>query len=175
MPIQENESASIVIDESIYIKPFGINSDLETEKIVVSEDLWTVKRYNYHQWVAPLNDILREFTVTRFSKYGTFKKGILSSLYSSTPDLVLECKVLNCIINNSSNVDRPNNVELSIAVTLLKSDKENFSYLPIFSKTYTQSMARKDNSLETAVDVLSKLISAIDDAIIVDIYRSMQQ
>jgi len=173
-PITETEATSLYADKSIFIKPFRINSDLETSKISVSEDNWRVRKYNYHQWTAPLNEVLTEFTINRISRYGAFRKGVSSSAFSTNNDFVLECNVLNCIINNSTTTARPNNVELSISATLLMPNATTLSYSPVFSKTYTKSLARKDNSLETAVDALSILMSEITDAILVDIFQHIK-
>jgi ABC-type uncharacterized transport system auxiliary subunit len=164
-----SEVSAIKIEKNIFIKQFEISSDLATSKIVVSEDEKNIKIYNYHQWVVPLNELLSEYTITRLGNYGAFMKGIATSIYSSNPDIVLECKVLNCTINNSITSDKPNKVELSIAATLLTSDKQTLSYNPVFSKTYSKSLVRKDNSLESAVNALSILISEIDDEILIDI------
>ena len=170
MPISETEAASLSVDKNIYIRPFRVNNNLETSKIVVSEDNWTVRKFNYHQWTSPLNDLLTEFTINRISKYGIFRKGVSASAFSTLNDCILECNVLNCTINNSVRTDRPNNVEVSISATLLLPDEATLTYVPVFSKTYTKSLARKNNSLETAVDALSILISQINDAILVDIF-----
>jgi ABC-type uncharacterized transport system auxiliary subunit len=173
-PINETEATTLYADKSIFIKSFKISSELETAKIMVSEDNWRVKKYNYHQWTAPLNEILTEFTINRISRYGAFRKGVSSSAFSTNNDFVLECNVLNCVINNSTTTARPNNVELSISATLLRPDGTTLSYSPMFSKTYTKSLARKDNSLETAVDALSILMSEITDAILVDIFQHIK-
>ena len=170
-PISETKATSLFADKSIFIKPFRINSDLETSKITVSENNWTVKKYNYHQWTAPLNEILTEFTVNRISRYGAFRRGVSTSAFSTNNDFVLECNVLNCIINNSTTTTRPNNVELSISATLLIPDQTTLFFTSVFSKTYTKSLARKDNSLETAVDALSILMSEITDDILIDIFQ----
>lgn len=173
-PIHTTEAASFIVNKNIYIKPFAINSSLETSKIVVSEDDFTVKRYNYHLWAAPLNELLTDFTITRINRYGIFKKGVSTSIYSTTNDFILECNILNCEINNSSKHNRHNNVELVISATLLAADKSKLSYSPVFSKTYTKSLARKDNSIETAVDALSVLISEINDAILMDVFPQIK-
>ena len=172
-PTHTTDAISLIIDKSIYIKIFATNSDLATSKIIVSEDNWTTKRYNYHQWISPLNELLTDFTVNRMSKYGTFRKGILNSTSLVNTDLVLECTIVDFVINNSTTTDRPNNVELAIAATLLTSNRESLDYIPIFSKTYSKSLARKDNSMETAVDALSKIMAEINDEMIIDIYNNV--
>jgi ABC-type uncharacterized transport system auxiliary subunit len=180
-PIHETKAASIRLDKSIFVKLFAGNSDLEASKIVISEDNWTIKRYNYHQWESPLNELLTEFSINRMNRYEIFKKGVFSSVFSVNPDLILECTVINCLINNSISAEKPNNVELSISMNLLQSNKssqniaEDFGFSSVFSKTYTKSMARKDNSLETAIDALSLLVAEIVDAMLVDISNNVKK
>ncbi|MDR0926816.1 MAG: ABC-type transport auxiliary lipoprotein family protein [Ignavibacteria bacterium] len=165
--------AMLSTDNSIFIRDFEINSDIQTSKIVVSEDVNTIKRYNYHQWTAPLNDVITEFTMTRISNYGTFKKGVATSIYTSNPDYVLECNILTCNINNHPN--NVNNVEVSISAILQKSDHSTIQYVPVFSKTYTKIINRNDNSIESAVVALSNAISQIDDEILIDIFANITQ
>lgn len=173
-PINETKATPLFADKSIFIRPFRINSDLQTAKIVVSEDNWTVRRFNYHQWTAPLDEILTEFMINRVSRYGSFRRGVSSSAFSTNNDFILECNVLSCVINNSSTTARPNNVELSISAILLAPTEGSFSFSPVFSKTYSKSLARKNNSLESAVDALGVLMSEITDAILVDIFQNIE-
>jgi len=172
-PLSKGEVATLSTNNNIFIKEFDIRSDLETTKIAIIEDDKIVRYFNYHHWSTTLNELLTEYTIARISRYEIFKNGVAASLYSSNPDLVLECKILDCSINNYKTISRKDDVTLSLSVTLLTADKTSLTYQPLFSKTYTKTKARNNNSLDSAIETMSVLMSNIIDIFLVDIYKSL--
>lgn len=160
-------------DVSIFVKEFDIGSDLETAKIAIFEDGINIKYYNYHQWTGTLNEVLTDYSITRMSKYGLFGKGIAKSIYTVSPDFILECKVLDCAINQYTGAELSNNVEISIEMTLMAVDKINLTYVPVFVKTYNKTQAYSDDSLQSAIKTLSVSLSNILDLCMIDIFQQI--
>jgi len=173
-PLSKDKVATLSLNKNIFIKEFDISTDLETSKIALIQDDKIIKYFNYHHWSTPLNELLTEFTINRISRYEFFKNGVANSLYSSNPDLVLECKVLDCAINNYKTIKKTNNVTLSLSITILIADKTNLTYLPILSRTYNKSQPTSNNSLETSIETISVLLSNLIDIFLVDIYNIIE-
>lgn len=160
------------IDKSIFIKKFSISSELETTKFVVLEDNYTIRKYNYNLWASPLNQLFTEFFINRTSKYDIFKKGVLTSTNTTMPDIILEANVTECNIYNFRDEKHVYAVELSISCSLFMYDEAKGEYISLFAKTYKHSLARKDNTIETAVTAVSKLLADINDELLLDIDAS---
>lgn len=171
---QGTNAAAVIIDKSIFIENFASNMTLASEKIVVIENEVNLKKYDYHQWTIPLDEMMTDFTIDRINRYKSFKKGVVNSV-SMLPDLILEARIVSCNINNSNNKKSPNTVELVISANISSSQKTKPGFTPIFSEVYTKTIARPDNTLNSAVTALSKSLSDIVDNILVDIDKKLKE
>ena len=126
-PIQNTEVAntikSFIIDKSIWVKKFTVSSELMSEKIIVDNGDITTK-LNYQQWINPLDEMLTDFTINRLNRYKNFKKGVFD-FCSVSPDLILECRVVNFRINNSTDKNVPRTVEITISANVLSSNENS--------------------------------------------------
>ena len=158
------------INKSIFIKNFSIKTELSSEKIVIIEDDINVVKCNYHLWNVPLDEMLTDFAIDRMSKYKIFTKGVVSST-TMLPDIVLECRIIDCSINNYIEKKTANSVGLSIAANVYAAKKGEPEFVTIFSEVYTKNLLRPDNTISSAIDVMSECASEIIDDITKDIQK----
>ncbi len=168
----KNEFDTINIEKSIFVKNFTIKTELSSEKIIIIEDSVNIVKCNYHLWTIPLDEMLTDFTIDRLTKYNIFKKGVVSSI-TMLPDLILECRIIDCNINNSVDKNFSNNVDITISANVYKAEENSSNFVNIFSKVYIKVLKRSDNSISSAVSALSNCSSDIIDEIILDIYKKL--
>jgi ABC-type uncharacterized transport system auxiliary subunit len=153
------------VNKNIYIKQFTIGDELATSKIVVMEGN-KLHYYNYNQWALPLDELLVDFTIYRFSSYNVFGKGIVSSMFSASPDYILDCKINKCDIVNQ---DKQSYLDINISASLLIYNNTSKDYQVHFSNNYTKKEIIGNFTLEKASIHLGKIMSDITDNILLDI------
>ena len=153
------------IQKNIFVKQFNINAELETNRIVISDGN-NLQYFNYHLWALPLDELLTNYIVDRFSNYNVFEKGIVKTIFNTNPDYVLEGNI-NSFKITKSNIE--NNVEVTITIYLYKYSSESKDYQLCFSNNYSKTEKTNSNPLEKLVINLDNIISEITDNILQDI------
>ena len=83
----------------------------------------------------------------------------------------MECRIIDCSINNYIEKKTANSVGLSIAANVYAAKKGEPEFVTIFSEVYTKNLLRPDNTISSAIDVMSECASEIIDDITKDIQK----
>ena len=158
-----NNSIQTKIDKSIFVKQFNVGAEFETNKIVVFNGN-NLHYYNYHLWALPFDELLTNYVINRFNIYNTFTRGVFSSIFSATPNYILECKINTFKISNSEN-----SIEVVLTMYLYKYSSENKDYQMFFSNNYSKKENVINFSLDEVSIILENIMSEITDNILKDI------
>ena len=158
-----NNSIKTKISKSIFIKQFNVGTELETNKIAISDGN-KLQYYNYHQWALPLDELLTNYTIDRFSNYSVFEKGVINSIFTISPDYILECNINSFKINPNAD----NNIEIILTANLYKYTVNSKDYQVYFSNVYSKKES-SDDTLEKMITIIENIISEITDNVLKDI------
>jgi len=164
-----NDVIKIKIDKSIFIKEFDVGGELATNKIVVY-DRNNLYYHNYHLWVLPLDELLTNYISNRFTSYNSFAKGVWTSIFSTSPDYILECKINALQITNSN---EENSVEIILTAYLHKYSTDSKDYQICFSNNYSKKENSNDFKLEKMIMIVGNIMSEIIDNILKDIIANL--
>jgi len=164
-----NNSIKTKIDKNIFIKQFSISGELETNRIITFDGN-KLQYHNYHLWALSLDELLTEYTYNRFSSYNIFTKGVVTSIFSLSPDYILECKTNTFNIANSN---QENSVDIVLTVHLYKYDKEIMDYQICYYNKYSKKDTITTFSLEKMTVIIGNIMSEIVDNILQDIIQNI--
>jgi ABC-type uncharacterized transport system auxiliary subunit len=160
-----NNTIKTKIDKSIFIKQFNIGAELTTNKIVVFDGN-NLQYYNYHLWALPIDELLTDYTFNRFNNYNVFEKGVVKSIFTITPDYILESNVNSFKIVNSNT---ENNVEIVLTAYLYRYSSETKDYQLCFTNKYSKKEESNTLLLDGIIIIIENIVSEITDNILKDI------
>lgn len=160
-----NNSINTKIDKSIFIKQFDVDEELQTSRIAVS-DGYNLIYYNYHLWALPLDELLTNYTINRFSEYNIFTKPVNKSIFIASPDYILECKTNTFKITKSNS---ENSVNIILTANLYKYNSDTKDYQICFTNNYSKKEKINNFTLELMIANVENIISEITDNMLKDI------
>lgn len=165
------------IDCALQIRNFGISDEYKTDRLLVKwvDDKETnLKVYYYHRWLAPFEDMFTDFLIKRMNEANSFTGGVLKSSTLAMPDYIIEGRILEMqSVSSESSLPGSNFIELVVNAGLMKRSDGKAGLDIVFNKTYSQKIVRRDNSIASIAEGLSKAASYISDMIMIDVQNSL--
>jgi len=163
------------IDATVQMRNLSINDEFNTEHFLALRDGKDVQVYYYNRWITNFSDLATGYILARINGYGIFRGGFLPSSSISTPDYIVEGRLLSVIANNSEKSGADANwVEVTANFSLIKLDESNAEIRQLFNKNYTQRINRRNNTAETIRTSMSKAVAFVSDMLLVDIHNSIK-
>lgn len=163
------------LETSVQLRNLTINDEYDTDFLLATKDQGKeILRYFYHRWTANFADLATGALISRANSYGVFMGGLTNSAIS-TPNFILEGRVLSVISNNSEKLAPDANwTELTINISLFKREDFSPGLEKVFNKTYSQRIYRKDNLIQSIPPAMSKAVAIVSDMIIVDVHNEIK-
>jgi ABC-type uncharacterized transport system auxiliary subunit len=160
-------SATVRLPQSLLIKPFTIDSEFDTDRIMTLVNGTETQALNYHRWITEPQELITAHVRARFAERGAFAGGVFTPESSVAPALVLEGRIVECLARSATAVP-PNTVTLRIHCTLQQSDGSGTTNV-LLQKIYSHTAARANDAGASIAPAMSDAASAVSDSLLNDI------
>lgn len=164
------------VSGALLIRHFSSSIDLETERLLAVWNDNRLQRYYYHRWNADCSALVTDYILERYNKLDAFTNGVVKESSFIIPDYILEGQIVEFLAyNHRNNLPDSNYVVVTVHASLLKKEEMIIENRLILNKTYTETVSRARNNVETIPPAFSKAVAIISDRLLTDISETINQ
>jgi ABC-type uncharacterized transport system auxiliary subunit len=162
-PVQK---AAKPASEGLLVKPFTIDSEFDTDRMIVMASGTEAQPLHYHRWTSEPQELITAHIINRLQQSGFFAEGVFTPASSVVPGLQLEGRIMECLAR--STVQEGNIVSLRIHCTVQRLDSIGRTSV-LLQKVYTQTVRRTSDGGASIAPAMSEAVSAVGDALLTDL------
>lgn len=161
------QAASMTITEGLSVKPFSIESEFDTDHIIMLASATETQPLHYHRWASEPQELLTAYIANRIQQSGFFTKGVFTPSSSVVPVYQLEGRISECLARTGT-AQPANTASLTIHITLQRMDDRGQQTV-VLQKVYSQTVQRSVDVASNIAPAMSEAASLITDALLKDI------
>ncbi|MCS6808685.1 MAG: ABC-type transport auxiliary lipoprotein family protein [Bacteroidota bacterium] len=154
------------VSEDLLVRPFTIDSEFATDRILVMTSATEVQPLMYHRWVSEPDDLITAYVTRYMQQSGFFLGGVVTPASSLLPSLLLEGHIGECIAVQST--QEGNVVRLRIHCTVQRRNAADRVEV-LLQKVYTQIVRRESDAASSIALAMSAAVHALSEALLADI------
>jgi ABC-type uncharacterized transport system auxiliary subunit len=162
-PIQK---AAKTAPEGLLVKPFTIDSEFDTDRMIVMASGTEAQPLHYHRWTSEPQELITAHITNRLQQSGFFAEGVFTPASSVVPGLQLEGRIMECLARGTA--QEGNIVSLRIHCTVQRLDSIGRTSV-LLQKVYTQTVRRTSDASASIAPAMSEAVSAVGDALLIDL------
>lgn len=166
-PIQK---AAETAQEGLLVKPFTIDSEFDTDRMIVMASGTEAQPLHYHRWTSEPQELITANITNRLQQSGFFAQGVFTPASSVVPGLQLEGRITECLARGGGTAQEGNVVSLRIHCTVQRLDSIGRTSV-LLQKVYTQTARRASDGGASIAPAMSEAVSAIGDTLLSDLSR----
>ncbi|MCU0425341.1 MAG: PqiC family protein [Candidatus Kapabacteria bacterium] len=153
--------------DGLLVKPFTIDSEFNTDRIIVMANATEAQPLMYHRWTSEPQELITANLTHRLQQSGFFAGGVFTPASSVIPALQLEGHITECLARTTQ---EGNVVSLRVHCTVQRIDAAGKTSV-VLQKVYTQTARRTSDAGAAIAPAMSEAVSALGDALLGDIAR----
>ncbi len=162
-PVQK---AAKPVQEGLLVKPFTIDSEFDTDHIIVMASGTEAQPLQYHRWTSEPQELITANITNRLQQSSFFTQGVFTPASSVVPSLQLEGRITECLARGTA--QEGNIVSLRIHCTVQRLDSIGRTSV-LLQKVYMQTVRRASDGGASIAPAMSEAVSAVGDALLVDL------
>lgn len=162
-PVQK---AAKPVQEGLLVKPFTIDSEFDTDHIIVMASGTEAQPLQYHRWTSEPQELITANITNRLQQSSFFAQGVFTPASSVVPGLQLEGRITECLARGTA--QDGNIVSLRIHCTVQRLDSIGKTSV-LLQKVYSQTVRRASDGGASIAPAMSEAVSALGDALLADL------
>lgn len=162
-PVQKSPKTA---SEGLLVKPFTIDSEFDTDRMIVMANSTEAQPLHYHRWTSEPQELITAHVINRLQQSGFFAEGVFTPASSVVPALQLEGRISECLARGSA--QEGNVVSLRLHCTVQRMDATGKMNV-ILQKVYAQTVRRTSDASSSIAPAMSEAVSAVGDALLADL------
>ena len=161
-PVQKAAKSTL---EGLLVKPFTIDSEFDTDRMIVMANATEAQPLHYHRWTSEPQELVTAHITNRLQQSGFFTGGVFTPASSVVPVLQLEGRITEFLSRGTA--QEGNVVSLRIHCTVQRMDSLGRMNV-ILQKVYSQSVRRGNDASTSIAPAMSEAASALCDSLLAD-------
>jgi ABC-type uncharacterized transport system auxiliary subunit len=151
--------------EGLLVKPFTIDSEFDTDRMIVMANTTEAQPLHYHRWTSEPQELVTAHIANRLQQSGFFAGGVFTPASSVVPALQLEGRITEFLSRGTA--QEGNVVSLRIHCAVQRIDSLGRINV-LLQKVYLQSVRRGNDASTSIAPAMSEAASALCDALLAD-------
>lgn len=160
------EKAAKTVQEGLLVKPFTIDSEFDTDHIIVMASGTEAQPLQYHRWTSEPQELITANITNRLQQSNFFAQGVFTPASSVVPGLQLEGRITECLARGAA--QEGNIVSLRIHCTVQRLDSIGRTSV-LLQKVYSQTVRRASDGGASIAPAMSEAVGALGDALLADL------
>lgn len=157
------------VSEGLLVKPFTIDSEFNTDRMIVMTNATEAQPLMYHRWTSEPQELITAHLLHRLQQSSFFSGGVFTPASTVTPVLQLEGHITECLARSTP---EGNVASVRIHCTIQKADATGKMSV-ILQKVYSQNIRRANDGAASIAPAMSEAVSTIGDELLADITKTL--
>lgn len=157
------------VSEGLLVKPFTIDSEFNTDRMIVMANANEAQPLMYHRWTSEPQELITAHLTHRLQQSGFFGGGVFTPASTVTPMFQLEGHITECLARSTA---EGNVVSLRVHCTVQRADATGKMSV-VLQKVYTQNVRRANDGAASIAPAMSEAVSAIGDRLLADVSKAL--
>jgi ABC-type uncharacterized transport system auxiliary subunit len=157
--------------QSLLVKPFTIDSEFDTDRMITLVNGTEAQPLNYHRWTSEPQELITAHVRSRLAQSGAFTGGVFTPESSVITTLTLEGRIVECLAR-SLTANPANTATLTVHFTVQRLEANGAASL-LLQKMYTQTLPRANDAAASIAPAMSDAASAVCDSLLSDLASAL--